>query len=489
VYRKVQGPVLVDEVDQAEEHHSDVKAGTPAAELYQENPAYFDLQKLYFVGQSQLEEFAPDVDRETWTWDEEEGELKRTELNEIHKEMGGKMVPFAGWEMPVRYTSVKEEHQAVRETAGLFDVSHMGVFEVVGPNATTFLDTVFSNYAAWLEDGQSMYGYFLKPDGSVIDDGIIYRMRPDHYYMVVNASNEDKDWDWLNAVNDGEVLLDENRPWIEVEARAELRNLKDPSTGERQRRDIALQGPASLKIMQALTDDPALKADLARIRKTEILACELRGMDLVLARTGYTGERWGFEILVHPDDMEQLWNDILSFSEEFGVKPAGLACRDSTRIEAGLPLYGHELAGPFDISPIEAGFPGYVKYHKPFFVGRDALLVQEENRDREVIRFRVNEKRARRPHHADPVVDERGKQIGQVTSCSIDVEGNMVGLAIVDKRYNEPETPISIFTLRGGSLEENLLKRGRVTLPVEATVLTRFPDRGGDKPSFMGGED
>jgi glycine hydroxymethyltransferase len=496
VYRKVQGPVLVEEADGAEE--SDVsdgaaKAGTPAAELYEAHPERFDLDKLYFVGQSSLEEFAPQVEREVWQWEEPDEELKRTLLNEVHKEMGAKMVPFAGWEMPVWYSSVSEEHRAVREAAGLFDVSHMGVFEVTGPNATTFLDTVFSNYAAWIEDGQSMYGYFLEPDGSVIDDGIIYRVSAEHYYMVINASNEQKDWDWLNAVNEQRVLIDADRPWVQVEAQATLRNLKDPASGEREKRDIALQGPASLKTLQALTDDPALKEALARVRRTDLIECELagpstgsgQGIPLVIARTGYTGEEWGYEILVHPDQIEELWWAILEAGEEFGVKPAGLACRDSTRIEAGLPLYGHELAGPFDITPVEAGFPGYVKYHKPFFIGREALLTQEADRKRELIRFRVDDKGVRPPHLGDPVVNRKGKHIGEVTSCSIDAEGNLMGLALVQKRYNEPETSIAIFPLHGKSLEEALLRRGRVSLPIAATILTRFPEPEEPKPVWM----
>jgi len=150
--------------------------------------------------------------------------------------------------------------------------------------------------------------------------------------------------------------------------------------------------------------------------------------------------------------------------------------RDSTRTEAGLPLYGHELAGPFHISPIEAGFAGYVKYHKPFFIGRDALLAREKGRERELIRFRVAEKGVRRPQTGDPVVNRRGQLIGHVTSCSIDVEGYLVGLAIVKKQYNVPGTPIAIFPLGGKSLEE-ATAADRAVLPVEATVLTRFRER------------
>ena len=506
VFRKVEGPVVVEEVegrgdkgtggqgDKETRGQGDKGSGTPAAELFAAHPERFDLSKPYFVGQVHLDKATPAGEKEEWRWEEPEAPLKRTPLYEVHKAMGAKLVPFAGWEMPVWYTSVSEEHRAVREAAGLFDVAHMGAFEVSGPHATAFLDTVCSNYVAWLDDGQSCYGYVLDPDGKIIDDVMIYRRRADLYLMVVNASNEEKDWDWLNAVNERRVVIDRDRPWVQVEAQATLRNLKDPASGDRQRRDLALQGPASLPTLQALTDDPELKAALARVRRTDLIECDLapqgseHGIPLIIARTGYCGEEWGYEILVHPDDAVRLWNAILKAGEPFGVKPAGLAARDSTRTEAGLPLYGHELAGPFDISPIEAGFPGYVKYHKPFFVGRDRLLAREAGRTREVIRFRANEKGVRRPHTGDPVVNRKGQQIGHVTSCSIDTAGYLLGLAIAEKRYNVPETPIAIFPLGGKPLEEALIKGKRVALPVEATVLTRFPERECGRME-MGGQD
>jgi glycine hydroxymethyltransferase len=528
VFRKVEGPVVVEEVEEQgsrgarEQGNREAREqGSTAKELFGRHPERFDLTKPYFVGQAHLAaqtaQDAPETGamsrgtgsisrKEEWRWEEPEASLRRTPLYEVHKGMGAKLVPFAGWEMPVWYTSVSEEHRAVRETAGLFDVAHMGVFEIEGPHATAFLDTVLSNYAAWLEDGQSCYGYLLDTDGEVIDDVMIYRRRADpltapvpggaRYLMVVNAANEEKDWDWLNAVNERRAIIDRDRPWVQVEAPATLRNLKDPASGERQKRDLALQGPASLPTLQALTDDPEVKAALARVRRTDLIECELagpstssgRGLPLVVARTGYCGEEWGYEIFVHPDDASRLWKAILEAGEPLGVKPAGLAARDSTRTEAGLPLYGHELAGPFGISPVEAGFPGYVKYHKPFFVGRDALLAREEGRTREVIRFRANQKGVRRPHLGDPVVNRKGQLIGRVTSCSIDVEGYLLGLGIVEQRYNVPETPIAIFPLGGKSLEEALMRGQRVTLPVEATVLTRFSEREGTRMQ-MGGPD
>jgi glycine hydroxymethyltransferase len=489
VFRKVEGPVTVEDVrDDTTRIIREREAGTAAPELYRTHPRTFDLTKPYFVGQRHLAGLAPQGGKEVWHWEEPESPLKRTPLYEIHRGMGAKLVSFAGWEMPVWYTSVSDEHRAVRETAGLFDVAHMGVFEVEGPHAITFLDAVCSNYVGWLEDGQSCYGYLLDPDGSVIDDVMIYRWRADLFLMVVNAANEDKDWDWLNAVNAQRVIIDRDRPWVQVEAQAILRNLKDPACEDRQKRDLALQGPASLPTLQALTGDAELEAALARVRRTDLIACTLASIPLVIARTGYAGEEWGYEILVHPDDVPHLWHAILEAGEPFGVKPAGLAARDSTRTEAGLPLYGHELAGPFDISPVEAGFAGYVKYHKPFFVGRDALLAREDERTREIVRFCVDHKGVRMPQTGDPVVNRKGQLVGQVTSCSIDVEGHLVGMAIVERRINAPGTPIAIFPLGGKPLEEAWMRGKKVALPIEATILTRFLERESARMR-MGGQD
>ena len=491
-FRKVEGPVLVEQVAQQDQKPEREQLapgdGTHAVELHRRRPEYFDLSKPYFVGQVHLEDSALQAEKELWRWVPPEAPLLRTPLYETHKALGARLIPFAGWEMPVWYTSVSDEHRAVREAAGLFDVAHMGVFEIEGPHATAFLDVACTNYVAWLEDGQSCYGYLLDPQGEVIDDVMIYRRGANRYIMVVNAANEAKDWDWLNAVNEQRVVIDRDRPWIEIEAPALLRNLKDPASGEGQRRDLALQGPASLPTLQALTDDPILKNALGRIRRTDLIECRLAGIPLIVARTGYTGEEWGFELLLHPDHAPHVWRAVLEAGAALGVRPAGLAARDSTRIEAGLPLYGHELAGPLAISPIEAGFPGYVKYHKPFFIGRGVLLSREHAITRQVIRFRVNDRGVRRPQSGDPVANRKGQLIGHVTSCSIDAEGRLLGQALVDRRSSTPETPIAVFPLGGQPLEDGLRRGSRVTLPVTATVLSRFPER--DRGAFrLGGED
>ncbi|HVP21946.1 MAG TPA: glycine cleavage system aminomethyltransferase GcvT [Anaerolineaceae bacterium] len=501
VFRKVQGPVVIKEIgtESAEPAEAtarkaldavgslSVPAGLPGVELLEKYPDRFDLTKLYFVGQPCLLEAAKRkyssgaLPRE-WTWVEPvDSPLKRTALFETHKAMGGKIVPFAGWEMPVWYTGVSEEHAAVRQAAGLFDVSHMGAIEVSGPNALSMLDTVGSNYAAWLEDRQSCYGYLAGPDGKIIDDFMIYRRRADLFLLVVNASNEDKDWDWLNAVNEGRAVIDRTRPWVKVAAPAVLRNLKDPASGKDQLRDVALQGPAALAVLQACTDDPKTRFALGQVRRTDLVEVALGGIPVVAARTGYTGEEMGFELFVHPDQQVAFWNMLLEKGKPFGVKPCGLAARDSTRTEAGLPLYGHELAGPFEINPTEAGFQGYVKYHKPFFVGRDVLLEQDQKRKRELVRWRMDQKGVRRPGLQSPLVNKLGQVIGYVTSCSIDSEGFLLGLAIVDVRYAKEGTPLGIFVLPEKPLMEKqkpeLGLGDKVLLHVEATVLRRFPER------------
>ncbi len=489
VFRKVQGPVMISPVAATGEAGKALQVlgglstpeNTPASDLLAKFPERFDLTKPYFVGQASLIEAAKkNATLPAWSWEEpQNAPLKRTVLYETHKAMGGKIVPFAGWEMPVWYTGVSEEHAAVRQAAGLFDVSHMGAIEVSGPNAVAFLDVIGSNYAHWLEDGQSCYGYLPDSDGKLIDDFMIYRRRADLFLLVVNASNEDKDWAWMNAVNEGQVMIDRQRPWLKVEAPALLRNLKDPASGKDQMRDIALQGPASLAILQACADDAKTRFALGQVRRTDLIDVTLGGIQLVAARTGYTGEDMGFELFVHPDQQVAFWNMLLEKGQPFGIKPCGLASRDSTRTEAGLPLYGHELAGPFNINPAEAGFAGYVKYHKPFFIGRDVLLAQDLKRKRELVRWRMNQKGVRRPSTHAPLVNKQGQVIGYVTSCSIDSEGYLLGLAIVDIRYATEGTPVGIFVLPEKPLSEKqkpeLNLGDKVLLHADATVLRRFP--------------
>ncbi|MBI5525859.1 MAG: glycine cleavage system aminomethyltransferase GcvT [Deltaproteobacteria bacterium] len=496
ILRKVEGPATVEELEGADRDRalSDLRAaggevpaeagaganlsGTGAAELYGSEPSRFDITKPYFVGQKALASFAPAARKEEFRWAKKESAPKRSCLYEVHKKTAKKVIPFAGWEMPVWYTSIADEHRAVREAAGLFDVSHMGVFEVAGEHAEMFLNLVSTNYASWIEPGQSQYGYLLDPDGDVIDDIMIYRRARDRFLVVVNASNADKDFAWLNLVNDGKALLDRAWPCRAPNVRVNIRNLKDPSAGTEMRVDIALQGPASIRILMKFASDAAEARRIRSVRRTDLLETKLSGIDAVIARTGYTGEDFGYEVFVHPDRAPEFWGKVLSAGAEFGVKPCGLGARDSTRTEAGLPLYGHELSGPHGISPAGAGFAPYVKIHKPFFVGRDAYIEKEKARTMEVLRFQIREKGVRMAKTGDAVANKRGVVAGFVTSCAMDVEGFQTGLAYCDRKAHVPGDPIAVFCSTGSPVDVAVgqpLKPGaKVLLPVDGVVLPRF---------------
>ncbi len=408
--------------------------------------------------------------------------LKRTRLFDAHKALGGRMVPFAGWEMPVQYSGVREEHLATRQAAGLFDVSHMGVWEATGPTAAAFLDAVVTNEVAALRPGESAYAQFLAPNAHVLDDCYVYCRAAGRYLIVVNASNDDKDWAWVNAVLAGTVLIDHDRPWATAPGRGGvvLRNLRDASAGADQRVDLALQGPKARDILLALGADAATTKRVKALKRTELCDAVIGGFDLIAARTGYTGETMGFELFVHPDQAPALWNKLLEVGAPLGLKPAGLAARDSLRTEAGLPLYGEEMAGALDLGVGAAGFESYVKTHKPWFVGRRAFLAQEGSRKGEIVRFRFNAKSGRMAHYGDPLVDDKGRVIGQVTSCSLDTDGFRLGQAFVEYKYTDENTPVFVFQSASDKPEKprkGLQLGDKVTLPEPATVLSRFPKR------------
>jgi glycine hydroxymethyltransferase len=404
--------------------------------------------------------------------------LRRTALFEAHRKLGAKMVPFAGWEMPVWYTSVIEEHLATRSAAGLFDVSHMGVYQAEGPQAAPFLDSVFTNDVDGLAVGESHYTQILAPDASVIDDAMIYRRGEQTYLIVVNASNDDKNWTWLEAVRSGAVLVDERRPGAKAFGRGVvLRNLRAAEAGRDQRVDIALQGPRALEILLALGPDAAAGARLRSLPWAGVTEVVLPGFDVVVSRTGYTGERVAFEIFVHPSNSLALWEALLKVGGGLGLKPIGLGARDSLRTEAGLPLYGNEMAGHHGLGVGHAGFASYVKTYKPWFIGREAYLRQEAERQGEVARFRFDEKGVRMAHGGDPVVDRRGRVIGFVTSCAVDRDGFLLGQAYLERKSTVEGTPIGIF--QGGykpvpSGPSGPSAGDRLNVPTPATVLPRF---------------
>ncbi|MFQ5923107.1 MAG: glycine cleavage system aminomethyltransferase GcvT [Anaerolineales bacterium] len=396
--------------------------------------------------------------------------LKRTALFETHQSQGAKLIPFAGCEMPVWYSSVLEEHTATRSAAGLFDVCHMGVFQVEGEQATAFLDGVVANDVASLGVGQSHYTHFLNPEGNVLDDAMVYHRSEAAYLVVVNAANNDKLWTWLLGVQGGEFRIDSDRPWSEVYGRGcVLRNLRHPAEGDAMRVDLALQGPASRDILIALGCSPEDQAKLEVLPWAGLMEGEFGGFDLVVSRTGYTGERVAYELFVHPEKSVDLWNRLIEVGEPVGLKPTGLGARDSLRTEAGLPLYGHELAGEMNLGVGDAGFATYVKTHKPWFIGRSAFLRQEKERTKEVVRFRFKEQRVRMAHYGDLVANEKGDLIGSVTSCAIDSDRYLTGQAHILLDHTEPGTPISIFQ---GTASDHTKAKGS---GAPAEVLRRFP--------------
>ena len=436
--------------------------------------------KPFFIGHAQVNGGEP-LPPFSWT-EPEDAPMKRTTLYDAHVALGGRIVPFGGYEMPVRYeTSVIEEHMAVREAAGLFDATHMGVFDASGAHVEEFLNTVLSNDVSALNIGQSHYTYLMLPDGSVIDDLLVYRLAADRFMLVVNASNNDKDWAWLNAVNKGEVMIDAERPYAKIQHPVQLRDLRNPQYGNECRVDMPLQGPRATDILLTLCDDPALAKRIKGLPWAGLTQGNVGGFDLIISRTGYTGERVAYELFVHPDQAPDLWAALLEVGESMGLKPCGLAARDSTRTEAGLPLYGHELAGEMNLNPGDAGFGSYAKLWKPFFVGRAAFIAREESRDRVVVRFRMNEKGVRRPDGGDPVLDKRGKVIGTVTSCAIDSEGYLLGQAVVPVSMSEADTAVSIYQLGGGQrairVPDKVAVGARLPMPDGATIWSRFPSR------------
>ena len=442
-----------------------------------------DLNQPFFLGRTQrLPSNRPD-EQPGFEWTEEPTRpLKHTPLESIHRDqLNARMVPFAGWNMPVYYRGIAEEHAAVRKTAGLFDVGHMGVFSIEGAKASEFLDLVTTANASRLGVGRSAYTYLLDTTGHTLDDLIIYRLQTERYLVVVNASNTEKDWAWLTGVNEQRYSIEPNDPWAKSTAVVTLRNLKDDAEIDRRRLDIALQGPVSRKVLQRLAHDEETKRIIRRMRSFDVRTVNLDGTDLEIARTGYTGEKVGYEIFVHPEAAADLWTKILQVGDDLGVKPAGLGARDSTRTEAGLPLYGHELAGPLDLSPGDAGFGSFVKMYKPFFIGRSRFHGREKSRTSRVVRFRITDDRAPIARQGDPVVDQRGTWIGTVTSSALDIHENQIGMAHISLRASEESSALYIYagvSARRTTVPiapQDLQEGTRIPVPSNATVVSRFP--------------
>jgi aminomethyltransferase len=311
--------------------------------------------------------------------------MKRTPLYAAHRRAGAKMVEFAGWEMPVQYAGVIEEHRAVRRCAGLFDVSHMGEIEVRGAKAENFCQRISANDVGRMREFQAQYNLLLNERGGVIDDVIFYRRAPDEFLICVNAANTDKDFHWIVARAEGEVSVE--------------------NTSARYAQ-LALQGPAAAKILEPLTE-----ADLKGMKPFHFAFADVATVRCLVARTGYTGED-GFELYCDPPDAEGLWEALLKAGASHGVVPAGLGARDTLRLEKAYPLYGHELDE--ETTPLEAGLDWVVKFSKPEFIGREPLLRQKRDGvKRKLVGLELVDPGIARSGYE---VFKDGRSIGRVTS-------------------------------------------------------------------------
>lgn len=333
--------------------------------------------------------------------------LKRTPLHEVHRQMGARMVPFAGWEMPVQYRSILEEHRATRSRAGLFDISHMGEIEIRGKDALPFVQFLTTNDASLLEVGQVQYSALLYEDGTFVDDITVYRLAEDRFMLTVNAANTDKDYAWITSHLQGNV---------------EVRNISDETAL------LALQGPKAEQILQPLTP-----VDLSRIRYYRFAQGLVLGFPALISRTGYTGED-GFEIYLENAAALPVWQKILETGRDAGVVPVGLGARDTLRLEAKMALYDHDIDDKHTI--LEADLERYVKFDKGRFIGREALLKQKrEGIKRKLIGFEMVGRGIPRSHYK---IAKEGREIGEVTSGGYApwLEKN-IGLGYVPMEFSE----------------------------------------------------
>jgi aminomethyltransferase len=359
--------------------------------------------------------------------------LKRTPLYERHRDLGARLVEFGGWEMPVQYTSILDEHRAVRERAGLFDVSHMGEIRVTGPAALRWLRRMITNDPADLDVGQAQYTMLCYPGGGVVDDLIVYRVDDESYLLVVNASNTDKDFAWLHEQLTGDV---------------ELENISA------ERGLLALQGPAAAEILQRLTGVDLSELAYYHVTAGDVVGREVTRIPAWIARTGYTGED-GFEIMVGSDRVVELWDALLGAGADEGLVPVGLGARDTLRLEAAMPLYGHELDA--DTNPLEAGLSYFVKLDKPDFVGRDALVqAKASGLDRKLIGFELRGRGIARQGYA---IRHAGTAVGTVTSGTYaPYLERAIGMGFVPPEVASPGTEIEVM-VRGRPVAAEIVKR------------------------------
>jgi aminomethyltransferase len=357
-------------------------------------------------------------------------ELKKVALNDLHEGLGAKMVPFAGYNMPVRYSSDLDEHHTVRKAVGIFDVSHMGEFLVQGPGALDLIQRVTSNDAAKLTDGKVQYSCLPNEDGGIVDDLLVYRFGPEEYMLVVNASNIDKDWNWITTYNT---------------QGATLQNISDDTSL------FAVQGPKATATLQALT-----ALNLADMPYYTFAKGEFAGVpDVIVSATGYTGAG-GFEIYVPNAHAQIVWEQIMAAGQPHGIKPIGLGARDTLRLEMGFCLYGNDITDT--TSPLEAGLGWITKFNKSFTNSQSLAHQKAEGLTRKLVGFEMQEQGIPRAHYE--ILNAAGDMIGEVTSGTQSPSlGRGVGLGYVQTAYSAPGSEIFI------KIRNKLLKAQVVKLP------------------------
>lgn len=342
-------------------------------------------------------------------------ELKKIQLNDLHESLGGKMVPFAGYNMPVRYSSDIEEHMTVRNGVGIFDVSHMGEFMITGPKALDLIQKVTSNDASKLEDGKAQYSCLPNDKGGIVDDLLVYKLKDEKYMLVVNASNIEKDWNWIKQHNS---------------EGAEMENISDSLSL------FAVQGPKATAVLQKLTD-----TNLSEVKFYTFTHGEFAGVkDVIMSATGYTGAG-GFELYVKNENAEEIWNKIMEAGKDEGIKPIGLGARDTLRLEMGFCLYGNDIDDT--TSPLEAGLGWITKFTKDFINAENLKKQKEEGVTRKLVGFKMVDKGI--PRHDYTIEDAEGNEIGKVTSGTMSpVLSQGIGLGYVKKEFSAPGSEIYI---------------------------------------------
>jgi len=356
--------------------------------------------------------------------------MKQTAFNKIHKQLNAKLVEFAGYEMPIQYSSIIDEHKTVRSKVGIFDVSHMGEFEIRGRDALSLVQKVITNNASKLAEGKVQYSAMCYPDGGIVDDLLVYRMK-DYFMFVVNASNIQKDFDWIKS-NVGN--LD-----VEIIDKSDETSL------------LAVQGPKSLVTLQKLTG-----TNLSALPYYSFIRTHLAGIDMIVSRTGYTGEL-GFELYFDSSVSvsERVWNFIMDAGREYDIKPIGLGARDTLRLEMGFCLYGNDIDKT--TNPLEAGLGWITKLDKEDFIGRESLLkIKQNGIKRKLVGFIVDDEKAFPRHGYE--IRKNGTAIGTVTSGTVSpILEKGIGMGYVPISYSQPGNVINI-SIRGKDFQAKVVE-------------------------------